>query len=357
MFNFWQRLEWRLFLPPVVIGILSAATVFSVAPSLFGRQLLYLLLGVVLYWAAAFFNLGFLKKYGWWFYVLTVLSLGAGLLFGTLVRGSRRWFDLFDFRLQPSEIAKLILAFFYACFWSHLSVKWKLPNWAKFFISLLFLIPCLVLVFLEPDLGTSIILIASWLPSFFSSGVSKKFLFLFVTVCLGLSISLYQFLLKDYQRQRLVSFIYQQQDPLGVGYQMRQSIIAVGSGGWLGKGYGFGTQSHLLFLPDHHTDFIFASFAEEWGLLGSFFLLGIFVLLFYSLAGVAARSDDPFSAYLCASVFCLLLLQSIINIGMNLGLVPVVGLPLPLFSYGGSSLISSFIMLGLAQGVALSSKV
>jgi rod shape determining protein RodA len=212
------------------------------------------------------------------------------------------------------------------------------------------LLPAL-LVFLQPDLGSSLVLVFSWLGIVFASGVSWVYLG-FLLVPLAGSLPLVWHFLKDYQRQRLLSFLSPSGDPLGAGYHLVQSMVAVGAGRFLGRGFGQGTQSHLRFLPEGQTDFIFASFAEEMGFLGSLILVFCFLLLLWRVLVVALEARNRFGYLVCLGAFSLLFFQTVVNMGMNLGLLPITGVTLPLVSYGGSSLLATFIFLGLVESVA-----
>lgn len=349
--------DWRLFFVPLFLGLIGVFTIFSISREYFLPQLTFLIVGIFVYWVMAFLDLRLFDRFGWWFYAFTILGLLLVLLAGVPVRGSRRWFDFYGIKIQPSEVAKISLSIFYACFWSKIKNTWRFPPLVILLISLVLVVPPLLLIFLEPDLGTAIVVSLAWLPSLFSSQISWKIIVSLAVFALFFSFFSFKFLLHDYQQERVVSFFNHQNDPLGSSYQIRQAIIAVGSGGWFGKGYGYGTQSHLQFLPDHHTDFIFASFAEEWGLVGCSFVIFLFVILGISLINTAKNAIDPFGAYICLAFFLIISLQAIFNFGMNIGFLPVVGIPLPFVSYGGSSLLSCFLMLGIAQNVALRSKV
>jgi len=350
-----KNIDWRLVFIPLLATVFGLAAIFSVAPELFSKQLAFVVVALLGYVIFAIVDYRLLRRFGWVAYGSSLLLLMLVLFFGERVRGSTRWFALGDFRLQPVELSKLLLAFFLAFFWE--DKRLKLPDLVRLMVSILLLIPPAVLIFLEPDLGSALLLMTIWLPLPLISKVSKRSLLVVGLLVVLLFGGVSHFLLKDYQRERLLSFLDSGSDPLGASYQMRQSVIAVGSGRWVGKGFGFGTQSHLRFLPDRHTDFIFASIAEEWGLVGSLFLLALYIVILASILHVARGSADQFGLLFCLSTFCLLSFQITFNIFMNLGLAPITGIPLPLVSYGGSSLVTTFLLLGLVQNVALRRKV
>ena len=207
------------------------------------------------------------------------------------------------------------------------------------------------LILIEPDLGSSIVLLGTWFAMLLFSPMKKKQLIILIGVLILLLAASWSFVLHDYQRQRVYTFINPAADPQGSGYNAIQSIIAVGSGGLWGRGLGRGFQSQLKFLPERQTDFIFASTAEELGLLGSMVVLGLFFLIFYRLIRVIKTARDNFGMYLSLGIFFMFFIKVLINIGMNIGILPVTGIPLPLLSYGGSSLITSFLALGIVQSI------
>jgi len=331
----------------IVISIFSLSTIYSTVPSLFLTQLIFILVGIIIIISVARLNLRQLTPAVWLVYAGTLASLLLTIIVGEHTRGSVRWIDLGIFKLQTSELAKPLLVFCYA----HL---FQTPPHSNGTIhQLLWLLKLgvvgaipILLVFIQPDLGSSLVLAWIWFSILITSGITKKQL-----LVLGLSIvtlvAVVPLVLKPYQLDRLTSFTNPFRDPSRQGYNVIQSMIAVGSGMWLGKGIRQGTQSHLKFLPERHTDFAFASFAEEFGFVGISVLLLSFVLLLLWLIKLA-ESHSGFNRLLVYGVFQVILFQFIVNVGMNIGLMPVTGITLPLFSYGGSSLLSLSILLGMA---------
>ena len=278
--------------------------------------------------------------------MLIILLLILVFILGVETRGSIRWIPLGPVNIQPSEFAKPVIILFLAGFWSNRIVTWK--NILK---SFLWLLPVLGLVFKQPDLGTTITLGAIWLGFIFAAGISlKKGLVLLLTLVLVIPLILVG--LADYQKDRLTSFLSPEQDPLGLGYNIIQSTIAIGSGEFIGRGLGQGTQSRLQFLPEFRTDFIFASLAEELGFLGSVTILLIYLFLISYSLKIASRSVDFFGFLLSIGVAVMIIFQTAVNIGMSVGLVPITGVTLPLISYGGSSLVATLISFGLLASVA-----
>jgi len=208
-----------------------------------------------------------------------------------------------------------------------------------------------MLIFLQPDLGSSLVVFIFWLGIAFAAGIPKRLIAGLGLVAAAL-FPLSWLILKQYQKERIFSFLNPFSDPLGSGYNMIQAMVAVGSGQWLGRGLGRGTQSHLMFLPERHSDFIFASLAEELGFLGGFLLIIVYAFLLWRLLKIASQAKEKYGVLICLGVFSMIFVQVLINIGMNLGLVPVTGITLPLISSGGSSLLATVISLGIVQNIA-----
>lgn len=296
--------------------------------------------------------------YRYFYYLAPLFYLGALivllllLFLGVHIRGTVRWFDLGFLKLQPSEIVKPFLLVALAAFLARISGRVKDLFVVAGFCLLLFF--PLLLIFRQPDLGTVIVLGFTALLLLFISPINFKmfvltFLFLVIISPLGWQ------MLAPYQKTRLVAFLNPQADPLGSGYNVIQSQIAVGSGQIFGRGWGRGTQSHLRFLPEQHTDFIFATYTEETGFIGALTLLLLFAVLVWRGLLITFNAPDTFGKLLAFGVVSLLVFQTVINIGMNLGLFPITGIPLPLVSYGGSSMLSSLILLGILESIAMHS--
>ncbi len=285
-------------------------------------------------------------------YVATILILVATLIFGASVRGSTRWIPIGGFQLQPGELVKplLVLAFgYFLKIFPPKNLKNILIN------TVLFLLPT-YLIFRQPDLGTALVVSSIWVAQIFISGLS----YWFAGLAIGGSVLLLDYLphfLHDYQLKRLETFINPFSDPLGSGYNVIQSIIAVGSGGIIGKGLGHGTQSHLRFLPERHTDFIFASLSEELGIVGSLIVILVLFSLLYRLLYLATHSPSQANRLTYIGIFSYLFFQVVINIGMNIGVAPVTGVTLPLISYGGSSILAIAITLGIAASASKSDQI
>jgi rod shape determining protein RodA len=262
-----------------------------------------------------------------------------------------RWIDFGFITLQGSEFAKPILILLFAFVFTRFDPK-KLRT---FVISLIVLIVPFGLIFSQPDLGSSVIVAGIWLSMAFVAGSSLLYLFVLLITPVVASPFIWN-ILKDYQKARIEIFLNPASDPLGRGYNVIQAIIAVGSGQLFGRGLGRGTQSHLNFLPEQKTDFIFATTAEELGFVGVFLLLALFGFLIYRLLRATQIITDPEGSLIVVGVAVTLLSQIFINVGMNLGILPITGITLPLVSFGGSSLVAVFILLGLAESVLVVSK-
>lgn len=323
-----------------VITILGLTIVLSIFPSLFSNQLLFFLAGLFLLIASSKVNGKALQQGSLFLYLFSILLLIFTLILGNVTRGSVRWIDLGIFKLQPSELSKpFLIAFFADQFLRPIQrpIPWLIRN------GLLLSIPS-ALVFIQPDLGSTIVFVGIWFGMLLSSRFPKKILAtlsLFAIVVMPFG---YHFL-QDYQKKRLETFINPFANPSGSGYNVIQAMIAVGSGNILGKGVRQGTQSHLRFLPERHTDFAFASFAEEFGFLGVTILVLSFLSLLLWLTNLMEQLDD-YGRLVVSGVFWLFFIQVVINIGMNMGVLPVTGITLPFISYGGSSILSSAIALG-----------
>ena len=266
------------------------------------------------------------------------------------MRGTTGWIGFSSFNVQPVEIVKLIMVIFLASFLS--KKKNELSNLVKIVASIVLVSIPVFLVIKQPDFGSSIIIMGTWIVMLLVSGINKKSIFVLFLIFIVTATGGY-FLLKDYQKERIANFVNPQNDPQGSGYNVIQSMVAVGSGGIFGKGLGHGSQSQLNFLPEKHTDFIFAVLAEELGLLGSGIVLFLFGVILYRLKETARLARDNFGYLIVIGVMAMVLTQVFINIGMNIGLMPVTGVPLPFLSYGGSSLVSVLASLGLVQSVYL----
>jgi rod shape determining protein RodA len=321
---------------------------------IFYRQLIFSLAGVVLFLFFASYNYHRLAKINRIVYVVLLLSLVYLLIFGDPIRGSARWIELGFFNLQPAELAKIIIGIGLAR-WLYIK-RGQINSWKNFGITFLFAAVPAFLIFLEPDFGSAAVVMAVWFGIMLISPLRKFYIIIFMLGMLVFAGFAWQFILRDYQHQRVEVFLDPDKDPRGKGYNVRQAIIAVGSGELFGRGLGRGLQSQLKFLPERQTDFIFASASEEIGFVGVTALLVLYYLLFRRLLIIMKYSRDDLAMYITGGILFLFIAQTLINIGMNIGLLPVTGIPLPFLTYGGSSLIVTCIALGIVQNVARQSK-
>jgi rod shape determining protein RodA len=287
-------------------------------------------------------------------YIVGILFLVLVKLFGKEIMGAKRWFSFFGVHFQPSEFSKLVIILLLGRLFSGvLETKQVFLN--KVLIPLGLVLLNALLIFIQPDLGTALISIFIFILVGFSSRLRKGYLLIPLVLSLLCS-PLGWNALKDYQKKRLLVFLNPNVEPLGAGYTIIQSKIAIGSGKLMGKGFLSGTQNQFNFLPERHTDFIFTVIAEEWGFVGSLFLLILYYIILKHILSITKEAKDEFAALLCVGVASLYFLHIFINIGMTLGILPVVGLPLLFLSYGGTHLVISFLLLGIVFNVATQSK-
>ena len=344
-----KKADYFLFLAMILLLVFGLTVILSTNREAFNRQVIFALSGLVIYIAVSLLDYRLLKLVSVGLYLGVLGLLGLVLITGVVTRGAVRWLELGAVQFQPSEFSKIALILLLA---SLLRTRTDSLSFGVFLASLALTVVLLVLVYFQPDLGTSVILLTIWLGIIVAAGLRPLYLFSMSAFGLLLLIPLWS-VLKDYQKQRIISFLNPMLDPLGSGYNVLQSRIAVGSGQIWGRGFGRGTQSHLKFLPEHYTDFIFASLSEEWGFIGSLLLLLFFAILLVRILVIAREARDDFGSLIAIGVFSFLLPQVFINVGMNLGIMPITGIPLPLVSYGGSSLWVTMIALGLVQSVAI----
>jgi rod shape determining protein RodA len=347
----WSRLDR---LQPLLAGMLIALglmTIFS-ARADWVRQILWVGLGIAAYSVAAAFDYRRLRRWAPALYVGMLLLLVAVHLAGRTALGARRWLSVGGFPLEPSELSKLLLVVVLAAYLSRLE---RLSGRALG-VVLLLVAPPAYLILTQPDLGTTIVFVAVLMGMLFLSGARPWQLGALCGAAL-VALPLLPHLLHGYQRRRLEIFLNPAQDPLGAGYNLLQARIAVGAGGLFGQGWLHGLQGQLGFVPERATDFVFAIFAEEFGLLGCLVLLAIFGVLLIRLLRSAAVAPDRFGELVVGGVFVMIFVQVVENVGMNVGVLPIAGIPLPLISYGGSATITTLAALGLVQSVVLRRQV
>jgi rod shape determining protein RodA len=350
-----------------MILVLSISVIYSLVfntldSDLAFRQAFFGVVGLAIMCVMSFIDYRMFKGINWIFYIIGILLLLYVDFFGKAAGGAMRWINLGFFQLQPSELAKVFLILSFSSFFSKRIGKLK---WKDIFISSLILLPPLLLVLKEPDLGTALVLCFIYVVLLFFSKPSKIQFLIISVVLLTLTGALllatfkvppFDKFIHDYQRNRILTFIDPNLDPYGKGYNVRQAQITVGSGGLLGKGLGRGSQSQLRFLPKPQTDFIFSGIAESFGFVGTVVLIGLYAYLIIKIINIGNLARDNFGMLICIGTAAMFLFQVLVNVGMNLGLAPVTGIPLPFSSYGGSSLAAYLLLIGLVQSVFIRHK-
>lgn len=357
------RDQLRLFDPAIILMtallvLLGLAAMYSVTINVAEpdytkviRQVVFAVLGFVIFFLTARFDYRFFRTAAWLVYAAGLLLLVAVLVVGTEIRGAQAWFVIGSLTFQPVELAKLLLVIFLSRLFADYHDQRE--QWRMIVVSGVAVALYVGLIVLQPDLGSAVLLVATWVAMLFFTKVNRAQLAWLIVGLIVIAVISWQFILYDYQRQRIITFFNPAADPLGQGYNVTQSIVAIGSGQLFGRGLGLGTQSQLKFLPEAEEDFIFAVIAEELGFVGVVLLLSLFFILFLLIVRVLKRSYDNFSFFLVLGILLMLFIQMFVNIGTNLGLVPVAGIPLPLISAGGSSLLVSLLALGIVESVII----
>lgn len=347
MKKLFSNFDWGIFASVLILLILGLAMIKSVSPQFFPNQLVYSLFGLLIFFLFSQIDYRLFPGLKKIFYFTSILGLFLTFVFGVVTRGSIRWIQVGGFTFQPSELVKPFLILSFASFLTTRPIADP-----KSLISNLFLLilPALM-IFGQPDLGSSLVVVLFWLAMAFAAGFPGRLIGV-VGILSAIILPLGWFTLQSYQKARVFTFLNPFSDPLGAGYNIIQAMIAVGSGQIFGRGLGRGTQSHLRFLPERHTDFIFASLAEELGFLGALFLIFTYAFLLWQILKIAVKTKEKFGFLVCLGVFAMIFIQVFINIGMNLGLIPITGITLPLISYGGSSLVATLVSLGIVENIA-----
>ncbi len=348
--TFSKRIDLLLFLDCLLLLFFSFLILNSISPEIFPSYYFYGLISIISFLIFALLDFSVITFLSPFFYFFSLLSLVLPLVFGQITRGTIRWLEFGSFSFQPAEIARPFLVLFLSFFLSTKKVSLK-----RLFISfILFFVPAF-LVLIQPSLGVFVITSVSFLGVILASSFDKKKI-LWGLFSLFFILPVFYFFLAPYQKQRIITFINPQADPYGAGYNSIQSTIAVGSGGILGRGLGQGIQTQLRFLPERKTDFIFASIAEELGLFGVLILILFYSILFLRIIYIMSFSRFEVGKLYLSGIFLGLLFQAFVHIGMNLGIMPVTGVPLPIVSAGGSSLLATMISLGIASSISMLSR-
>ena len=351
LFQKFRNFDYILLACILLLGFISLATMYSTD----GGKILFhtkshftkLIIFTIMMLIFSFINIRFWFSIGYLSYLLVVGLLIWTYLFGITSSGSQRWINLYFINLQPSELMKIVIILCLAKYFHRMRLE-GVNSIYTILTSLIIILLPMGLVIVQPDLGTSLLIAVSGITVLWFAGINHKY---FIYTMLGFVISLPFIIafLKPYQKLRVLTFLNPDRDPLGAGYQIIQSKIAVGSGGIFGKGFLKGTQSYLEFLPEKHTDFIFTLFSEEVGFVGSFILLLIYAIIIYRIVAIGASSRSYFGKIFCYSFGAAIFVYITINMSMVLGLLPIVGSPLPIMSYGGSSMLATMIGFGIVM--------
>ena len=360
-FGFFQKFknfDYILLICIILLGFISLATMYSTD----GGQILFhtkshltkLIVFTLMMLIISFINIKYWFLIGYVFYIVVIGLLVSTYLFGIKSSGSQRWIDLYFINLQPSELMKIAIIVCFAKYYHRIQLS-NVNNLKNIIIPILILFIPTALVISQPDLGTSILIVLSGIIVLWLAGVNIKYFF-YSSLAFVISAPFVISFLKPYQKLRILTFFDPDKDPLGAGYQIIQSKIAVGSGGLTGKGFLKGTQSYLDFLPEKHTDFIFTLFSEEFGFIGSVGLLILYSIIIFRIVRIGAISRSNFARLFCFGYAFAIFIYIVVNLSMVLGLLPIVGSPLPIMSYGGSSMLATMIGFGIVLSAKINHK-
>ncbi|MFZ6036209.1 MAG: rod shape-determining protein RodA [Patescibacteria group bacterium] len=356
-FHALAKADWPLLIVVLFLVVIGMVGIYSVEVTadepdyaLVIRQAIFFVVGMAFMIFVLAIDYRQIRGWSWVLFGLSTALLVGVLAFGTTIRGTKGWFMLVgDLGFQPVELVKIFVIIVLA----KLLYDWRGEiHRLQHLVQLLGLVGVLIgLVLIQPDFGSAFIIGSITLGLLGIIRMPRKFLVWLLVGLVIMSVLGWQFVLRDYQKERILTFLQPDRDPYGSGYNIKQSIIAVGSGNLFGRGLALGPQSRLNFLPVQETDFIYAVIAEQLGLIGSGLIIVLFVVLVYRLVGIARRARDDFGLFMVMGTVIYFCAQAVMNIGMNVGLLPIAGVPLPFVSYGGSSLVASLILVGLVQSV------
>ena len=359
MKNYFKGLDWTLALQVLALTLIGLFVVYSATArdpdisQLWKRQVIGFGIALFAMWLFSRIDYRFWIEASYIFYWLSILCLGIVFFWGGSTNGAQRWIRLGIFSFQPSELAKVSMILFLARYLGSQTIE-------LFYIGRLFFLLAalgfpLIMILKQPDLGSALLLIPVAVIMMYVGGVRVQWL-MWIFIMAAASGPLVWHFLQDYQRERLAVFLSPQADPLGAGYNLIQSIIAIGSGGVSGKGYMQGTQTQLSFIPEHHTDFIFSVVGEEWGFVGCLIVLGLYYFMIQKSFEIARKARDREGALLALGLSSIFAVQIVVNIGMTIGILPVTGLTLPFISYGGSSLVFSYAAIGMLLNISYANR-
>lgn len=356
--------DWLLFIIVIVLAVIGLVLIYSATfrisiyheINFFERQVIWISIGILIMVVVSRIDYHFWGRISYILYIAGIFFLLMVLVRGRIILGAQRWLEiklpaaLLQIGFQPSELIKIFIVMALA----RMAIDniYKVDSWNTLSKGLCLVAIPVLLILKQPDLGTSMVNFVVGISIFYLIGISLRKIIAIISIG-ALSSPIIWFLLKDYQKERIAIFLNPYSDPLGSGYSMIQSRLAIGAGGLLGKGWLSGMQTQLDFVPEHHTDFIFAVLAEEWGYIGCIFILSLYIILILRIFYIALQSKDRFGMFLCAGFGLIFAFHVVINIGVVIGLFPITGLPLPFLSYGGSSLISFMLAIGIVQNINL----
>ena len=354
IFTQFKKLNWLLIFLISFLSFVGLVMIYSATyggdDRIFVSHLSKICLGLSIMIGVSLVDLNFIKKHAYLFYLIGIILLICATFFGIVGKGSRRWLNIGGLVFQPSELIKILVIITLAKFFDEKKIQ-NTKDYIFLILPIFLILSPFFLILIQPDLGTAMIVLLLGLIIFFISGISLKF-FGILSLFFLVSTPYIWGSLKEYQQKRILTLFNPENDPLGSGYHIIQSQIAVGSGGIFGKGWTKGSQSHLDFLPEKHTDFIFSMLGEEFGFLGTISVIGLIGLITYLTYSIASKSfSDNFNKMIGYGIISNYFFVSMINMSMVIGILPVVGLPLPLVSYGGSSMISYFIGFGIILSI------
>ncbi|MBN1168332.1 rod shape-determining protein RodA [Candidatus Woesebacteria bacterium] len=333
--------DYFIVIPVVLLIVISVFTLRSLAPEIFPSYLLFILAGLVLFIFSSALDFEIYYAFSKHFYILSIFFLALPLIIGQVTRGSIRWINLGDLTIQPSEIIRPFLILYVARFLTQENIDLK-----RLFKLLFTMALPLFMILVQPSLGVTVLTFFGFLGAMLATSIEKKYFALGAVIFIAIMPIVWH-ILEPYQRERVTSFINPEADPYGSGYNSIQSMISVGSGGLLGRGLGLGVQTQLKFLPEKHSDFVFAAISEEMGFVGACFILFLYYLIFAYIVRSINNSRSYVARVFGTGLFMTYFVQVVIHIGMNMGMFPITGVPLPLVSAGGSSFISTMLGLGL----------
>jgi len=352
-----KRFDWILIISAVLLFGLGMLSLYSSSYGAkdflnFQKQILFFLVALLFMFLFSFFDWRTFREDPYLilsFYFISCLALLGLFWFAPMIRGIKSWYKLGPFSLDPVELIKIVLIILLAKYFSMRHVE--MYRIFHIILSGFYVFIPAILIFLQPDLGSVLILIALWVGILIISGIEIRHFFILILCFLLIFLFSWSNILKDYQKARIMTFLLPQSEPLGAGWNQAQAKIAIGSGGIWGKGFLMGSQTQYGFLPEPQTDFIFAAIAEEFGLVGVSIVLLLFLILIWRIIKIAINSQSNFPRLFASGFAIILISQVFINIGMNIGILPVIGISLPLLSYGGSNLIATFIAIGILQNI------